>query len=51
MIFDNYLLFLFQFYDVLSKRAAENGHVIDIFACQLDQTGLHEMKYNPNVTG
>ena len=31
--------------------AAENGHVVDIFACQLDQTGLHEIKSFPNVTG
>ncbi|XP_068683716.1 protein transport protein Sec23A-like [Montipora capricornis] len=38
-------------YEALSRRAAENGHVVDIFACQLDQTGLHEIKSFPNVTG
>ena len=40
-----------QHYEALSRRAAENGHVVDIFACQLDQTGLHEIKSFPNVTG
>ena len=38
-------------YEALSRRAAENGHVVDIFACQLNQTGLHEIKSFPNVTG
>jgi protein transport protein SEC23 len=27
----------FQFYEGLSKRAADNGHVVDLFACSLDQ--------------
>lgn len=40
-----------QHYEALSRRTAENGHVVDIFACQLDQTGLHEIKSFPNVTG
>ena len=38
-------------YEALSRRAAENGHVVDIFACQLNQTGLQEIKSFPNVTG
>ena len=38
-------------YEGLANRAATNGHVIDIYACALDQTGLHEMKYCPNFTG
>ncbi|XP_025105919.1 protein transport protein Sec23A-like isoform X2 [Pomacea canaliculata] len=38
-------------YEALGNRAASNGHVIDIFACALDQTGLHEMKFCPKYTG
>lgn len=38
-------------YEALANRAAENGHVLDIFCCALDQTGLYEMKYCPNLTG
>uniref|UniRef100_H2ZP53 Protein transport protein SEC23 n=1 Tax=Ciona savignyi TaxID=51511 RepID=H2ZP53_CIOSA len=38
-------------YEGLSVRAANNGHVIDIYACALDQTGLHEMKCCTNITG
>ncbi|GCB62554.1 protein transport protein Sec23A [Scyliorhinus torazame] len=38
-------------YEALSNRAAANGHVIDIYACALDQTGLNEMKCCPNHTG
>ncbi|XP_006824846.1 protein transport protein Sec23A [Saccoglossus kowalevskii] len=38
-------------YEGLSKRAAETGHVIDLFSCALDQTGLHEMKSVTNNTG
>ncbi|XP_064456633.1 protein transport protein Sec23B-like [Ornithodoros turicata] len=38
-------------YDALGQRASTNGHTIDIYACALDQTGLHEMKYCPNMTG
>jgi len=33
-----------EFYTALANRAATNGHVIDIFACSLDQIGLLEMK-------
>lgn len=38
-------------YEGLANRAATNGHVVDIYSCALDQTGLHEMKYCPNYTG
>ncbi|XP_072170169.1 protein transport protein Sec23A-like [Diadema setosum] len=38
-------------YDGLAKRAANFGHTIDIYACNLDQTGLHEMKNCCNFTG
>ncbi|XP_078001202.1 protein transport protein Sec23A-like [Glandiceps talaboti] len=38
-------------YDALAKRTAENGHVVDVYSCALDQTGLHEMKYLANYTG
>ncbi|XP_041469283.1 protein transport protein Sec23A-like [Lytechinus variegatus] len=38
-------------YDALATRAANNGHTIDIYACNLDQTGLHEMKNCCNMTG
>ncbi|XP_065829274.1 protein transport protein Sec23A-like [Oscarella lobularis] len=40
-----------KFYDSLAARAAENGHVVDIFSCALDQTGLNEMKALCNSTG
>lgn len=40
-----------QHYESLSNRAAQNGHTIDIYACALDQVGLHEMKYLTNRTG
>ena len=40
-----------QHYESLAKRAAENGHAVDVYACALDQTGLHEMKYLSNLTG
>jgi protein transport protein SEC23 len=33
-----------KYYDALSTRAVKNGHVIDIYSCSLDQTGLAEMK-------
>lgn len=39
-----------KFYDSLAKRAAESGHVIDIFAGCLDQVGLFEMKSLVNNT-
>ncbi|EME83744.1 uncharacterized protein MYCFIDRAFT_133546 [Pseudocercospora fijiensis CIRAD86] len=40
-----------KFYDTLARRAAHNGHVIDIFAGCLDQVGLLEMKGLSNSTG
>ncbi|KAL4802681.1 hypothetical protein BDV18DRAFT_59561 [Aspergillus unguis] len=40
-----------KFYDALAKRAANNGHVIDVFAGCLDQVGLLEMKNLANYTG
>ncbi|XP_052767484.1 protein transport protein Sec23A-like isoform X1 [Mya arenaria] len=38
-------------YEGLANRAANNGHVIDIYSCALDQTGLHEMKFCSRYTG
>uniref|UniRef100_A0A8V0XSE8 Protein transport protein SEC23 n=1 Tax=Gallus gallus TaxID=9031 RepID=A0A8V0XSE8_CHICK len=38
-------------FEALANRAAANGHVVDIYACALDQTGLLEMKCCPNYTG
>ncbi|CAG5106155.1 Similar to sec23a: Protein transport protein Sec23A (Danio rerio) [Cotesia congregata] len=38
-------------YDALAARAAANGHIIDIYACALDQTGLLEMRQCCNSTG
>ncbi|CAI9730808.1 transport Sec23A-like isoform X1 [Octopus vulgaris] len=38
-------------YESLANRAANNGHVIDVYSCALDQTGLHEMKFCPNFSG
>ncbi|KJH50616.1 Sec23/Sec24 trunk domain protein [Dictyocaulus viviparus] len=40
-----------KFYDSLASRAVKNGHVIDIYSCALDQTGLLEMKNCFNSTG
>lgn len=40
-----------QHYEGLANRAAQNGHVVDIFSSHLDQTGLHEMRYLVNYTG
>ncbi|KAI8998101.1 hypothetical protein BC832DRAFT_566185 [Gaertneriomyces semiglobifer] len=39
-----------KFYEALAKRAADKGHVIDIFAGCLDQIGLMEMKALVNMT-
>ncbi|KAG8966972.1 GTPase-activating protein S23 [Tulasnella sp. 419] len=39
-----------KFYEALAKRAAANGHAIDLFAGCLDQVGLLEMKSLPNST-
>ncbi|XP_044013279.1 protein transport protein Sec23A isoform X2 [Aphidius gifuensis] len=38
-------------YDNLAERAATNGHIIDIYSCALDQTGLLEMRLCCNSTG
>ncbi|CAO0793372.1 unnamed protein product [Mucor circinelloides] len=40
-----------KFYEALAKRAAVNGHTIDIFAGCLDQIGLLEMRSMVNSTG
>src|SRR5277367_5172720 len=40
-----------QYYEALAKRAATNGHVVDIFSGALDQGGLLEMRSLPNSTG
>jgi len=40
-----------KFYETLAKRVSESGHIVDLYACALDQVGLHEMKYCPNYTG
>ncbi|XP_074663106.1 protein transport protein Sec23A-like [Tubulanus polymorphus] len=40
-----------KFYEGLANRAANNGHLVDLYSCALDQTGLHEMKYSCNLTG
>lgn len=39
-----------QFYEALAKRAANNGHAVDLFAGCLDQVGLLEMKSLSNFT-
>ncbi|KAJ3056134.1 GTPase-activating protein S23 [Rhizophlyctis rosea] len=39
-----------KFYESLAKRAADKGHVIDIFTGCLDQIGLLEMKSLVNLT-
>uniref|UniRef100_A0A673ASN5 Protein transport protein SEC23 n=1 Tax=Sphaeramia orbicularis TaxID=375764 RepID=A0A673ASN5_9TELE len=38
-------------YESLASRASSNGHMVDIYACALDQTGLLEMKCCSNYTG
>lgn len=40
-----------QFYEALAKRAAHNGHAVDILTGCLDQVGLAEMKALANFTG
>lgn len=40
-----------KFFESLSKRAVENSHVVDIFACSLDQIGVAEMKVLVEKTG
>jgi len=44
-------LYAWQHYEALAGRTANNGHVVDIYSCALDQTGLHEMKFLPSSTG
>ncbi|AFZ79676.1 Sec23/Sec24 domain containing protein [Theileria equi strain WA] len=39
------------YYTSLAMLCATNGHTIDIFACSLDQSGLHEMKVCCDKTG
>ncbi|GAA6049661.1 hypothetical protein JCM3770_005058 [Rhodotorula araucariae] len=39
-----------KFYEALARRAAQNGHAIDLFMGCLDQVGLHEMKSLANCT-
>ncbi|KZT37080.1 hypothetical protein SISSUDRAFT_1129918 [Sistotremastrum suecicum HHB10207 ss-3] len=39
-----------KFFEALAKRAANNGHAVDLFAGCLDQVGLLEMKSLPNST-
>ena len=38
-------------YESLANRAAANGHIVDIYSADVNQTGLHEMKYLSNYTG
>jgi protein transport protein SEC23 len=40
-----------QHYDQLAKRAAKSGHMVDIYACSLDQVGLLEMRHLVKRTG
>lgn len=40
-----------KFYETVASRAATNGHVIDLYSCALDQTGLFEMKSTCDSTG
>ncbi|KDE07582.1 protein transporter SEC23 [Microbotryum lychnidis-dioicae p1A1 Lamole] len=39
-----------KFYESLARRAAQNGHAIDVYAGCLDQVGLLEMKSLANFT-
>lgn len=40
-----------RFYDVLATQAASQGHVVDLFSCCLDQTGLLEQRSMAEKTG
>eukprot|EP00455_Lapot_gusevi_P039582 TRINITY_DN443_c0_g3_i1.p1 TRINITY_DN443_c0_g3~~TRINITY_DN443_c0_g3_i1.p1 ORF type:complete len:751 (+),score=216.56 TRINITY_DN443_c0_g3_i1:95-2347(+) len=40
-----------KYYEGLAKRVADNGHVMDIFACSLDQVGTAEMKVMVEKSG
>lgn len=38
-------------FEALANRAAANSHIVDIYSADVNQTGLHEMKYLTNYTG
>ncbi|GJN15963.1 hypothetical protein PR202_gb02912 [Eleusine coracana subsp. coracana] len=40
-----------KFYEELSKQLVHQGHVLDLFACALDQVGVAEMKVAVERTG
>ncbi|XP_021759982.1 protein transport protein SEC23-like isoform X1 [Chenopodium quinoa] len=40
-----------KFYEGLSKQLVHQGHIVDLFACALDQVGLAEMKVAVESTG
>ncbi|KAL6063063.1 GTPase-activating protein S23, variant 2 [Balamuthia mandrillaris] len=40
-----------KYYDSLAQRAVDSGHVVDLFACSLDQVGLMEMRNLVKMTG
>lgn len=40
-----------KFYEGLSKQLVHQGHVIDVFACALDQVGVAELKVAVEKTG
>lgn len=40
-----------KFYEGIAQQASTNGHVIDIFACALDQVGIAEMQVCVAKTG
>lgn len=40
-----------KFYAGIGQRAATNGHVVDVFACYLDQIGVYEMRQAVHMTG
>eukprot|EP01114_Cavostelium_apophysatum_P003749 TRINITY_DN1387_c0_g1_i2.p1 TRINITY_DN1387_c0_g1~~TRINITY_DN1387_c0_g1_i2.p1 ORF type:complete len:751 (+),score=163.69 TRINITY_DN1387_c0_g1_i2:87-2339(+) len=40
-----------KYYEALGKRAVTNGHVVDIFACSYDQSGVYEMQDMVKKTG
>ncbi|KAK9144185.1 hypothetical protein Sjap_004088 [Stephania japonica] len=40
-----------KFYEGLSKQLVNQGHVLDVFACALDQVGLAELKVAVEKTG
>ncbi|CAL5087986.1 unnamed protein product [Urochloa decumbens] len=40
-----------KFYDQIAKQLAHQGHVLDLFACAVDQVGVAEMKVAIEKTG